>query len=41
VPPFPKIVELAEVFRSWSFFEVILEKDLELYHHVLEAHQKV
>jgi hypothetical protein len=40
-PPFPKIIELAEVFRSWSFFEVILEKDLELYHHVLEAHQKV
>jgi len=39
-PPFPKIIELAEVFRSWRFLDVILEKDLELYHSVLEAHQK-
>ena len=40
-PPNPQIIELAEIFRSWSFFDVILEKDLELYSHVLEAHQKV
>ena len=40
-PPIPKIIELAELFRSWHFFDVILEKDLELYHHVLEAHGKV
>jgi hypothetical protein len=39
-PPSPKIIELAEIFRSWRFLEVILEKDLELYHCVLGAHQK-
>lgn len=39
-PTSPKVGELAEMFRSWSFLEVIIEKDLELYHLVLDAHRK-
>jgi hypothetical protein len=39
-PPLQKVIELAEAVRSWSFLEVVLEKDLELYHYVLEAHQQ-
>ena len=35
-----KSYKLAEIFRSWGFLEVILEKDLELYSQVVEAHRK-
>ena len=30
-PRSPKAIKLAEIFRSWGFLGVILEKDLELY----------
>jgi len=41
IPPrSPKVVELAEMFRRWRFLEVILEKDLELYSVVADAHRK-
>jgi hypothetical protein len=39
-PPLPAVTVLGGVFRRWGFLDAILEKDLELYHYVHEAHQK-
>jgi hypothetical protein len=35
-----RVIEFAEMLRRWGYCDIILEKDLELYSLVLEAHQK-
>jgi hypothetical protein len=40
VPRFQTVIELAEVIRHSGYCDMILERDLELYHYVLESHKK-
>lgn len=37
---FPTVTQFAQMLRNWGYCDVIIEKDLELYHFVTEAHQK-
>jgi len=40
-PHFPKVTQLAERIRHLGFCDAMLEKDLELFHHVSEAHRHI